>query len=417
MAYVPSFGPTTIADEIADPCSTFNQPIDGLPLVEPLVQSTTFCRDSVGSTAEHQYSRVSNPTVSALERTLGGLERALPAVCFTSGLAAETALFLAVLRAGDHVVCGRNVYGGTTRLLQQILSGFGIEVAFVDATRPDSVAAAIRSTTRLVLVETPSNPTLELTDIAATADIAHAHGALLAVDNTFMTPVLQQPLKLGADISILSTTKFVEGHSLVMGGALVTRDPELDARIRFIRKSTGAIQTPFNAWLTLNGIRTLSLRMIEQSRSAARIAEWLVTHPDVERVYYPGQATGDAARIAQKQHVNAHGAVLSFDVRGGLNAAKDFVRGLRLCRLVEHVGSVETLVTHSATMTHADVPSAQRLEAGIGNGLLRLSIGLEPAEAIIDDLERGFASIAKTGDTASHRQVREKGGQPCPTIA
>ena len=240
---------------------------DGQPLVAPLVQSTTFCRDGVDSVVAHAYSRVSNPTVAALEQALGQLENAPPAVCFASGLAAETALFTTVLSAGSHVVCGQAVYGGTTRLLQDVLARLGVETTFVDATHPENVRAAIKNNTRLVFVETPANPTLELTDIEAVAAIAHEGGALLAADNTFMTPALQQPLECGADISVYSTTKFVEGHSVALGGALVSRNEELLEQIRFIRKSTGGIQAPLNAWLTLQGIKTLPLAHPPASRN------------------------------------------------------------------------------------------------------------------------------------------------------
>lgn len=290
---------------------------DGAPLVASLAQSTTFCRDRIGSDCTHQYSRVSNPTVAALEKTLGALESALPALCFSTGLAAETALFLATLRAGDHCVCGRTVYGGTTRLLQQILSGLGIESTFVDARNNEAIRDAVRPNTRLIFIETPANPTLELTDIEAAAAIAHEAGALLAVDNTFMTAALQRPLDLGADVSVYSTTKFVDGHSVAMGGALVSDDESLLERIAFIRKSTGAIQTPFNAWLTLQGIRTLPIRIEHQSQTAAVIAQWLNTNPSIASVNYPALQSFPQTDLARKQHLGAHGAVISFEIHGG----------------------------------------------------------------------------------------------------
>ncbi len=368
---------------------------DAEPLVVPIAQSTTYCRDGMESTAEHQYSRVSNPTVAALESALGDLEGTPPAVCFGSGLAAESALFLAVLRAGDHWVCGRGVYGGTTRLGQQLLDGLGIDVTFVDATDVDAIRHALRPNTRLVFIETPANPTLEITDIAAVARVTREAGALLAVDNTFLTPVLQQPLAFGADISVYSTTKFVDGHSVALGGALVCRDAALLERLRFVRKSTGGIQTPFNAWLTLLGLKTLPLRLRHQSRTAARIADWLARQPEIACVNYP--RTRDAAAV---QHAGTHGAVLSFELAGGFAAASRFVDALRLCRLVEHVGSVETLVTHPASMTHGDVPREERLESGIADGLLRLSVGLESSEALLEDLERGLRASAQVKEAS-----------------
>ena len=367
---------------------------DGEPLVHPIVQSTSFGRDGLASRAEHCYSRVSNPTVAALERALGALEDAPPAVTFATGLAAETALLLATVRAGDHVVCGQAVYGGTTRLLQQLFAGLGVQTSFVDATDVAAVAAALRPQTRLVFVETPANPTLVLTDIRAVAAVAHRAGALLAVDNTFLTPVLQRPLDLGADIAVYSTTKFIEGHSAALGGALLTRDSELLARLRFVRKSTGAIQTPFNAWITLQGLRTLPLRLARQSESARVLADALAIRPEIARVHYPTLLPDAQAAIAQAQHLGAHGAVLSFELRGGEPAARSLASRVRLCRLAEHVGSVETLLTHSATMTHADVPADERRRAGIPDGLLRLSVGLEDPREILADLLAALAAPA-----------------------
>jgi len=365
---------------------------DSQPLVSPIAQSTTYCRDGIDSTAAHQYSRVSNPSVAALEVTLGRLESALQAACFANGLAAETALFLAVLKAGDHWVCGRSVYGGTTRLGQQLLPGLGIETSFVDATDLEQVQAAIRPNTKLVFVETPANPTLEITDIQAVARIAKASNTLLAVDNTFLTAILQQPLDHGADISVYSTTKFIEGHSVALGGALVCRDPALLERFRFTRKCTGTIQSPFNAWLTTQGIKTLPLRMQRQSETAEAIASFLASRREVAHVYYPTLLPRAQREIAEQQHEGAHGAVISVELDGGEKAARAFVDNLRLCRLVEHVGSVETLVTHPASMTHGDVPRAERIATGISDGLMRLSIGLESVAAIQDDLQRGLAA-------------------------
>ncbi len=373
---------------------------DGTPLVTPLVQSTTYCRDGIESTAPHAYSRVSNPTVAALEETLGRLENAPPGVCFGTGLGAETALFLALLKAGDHAVCGRAVYGGTTRLFEKILEPLGVTCTFVDATNTAEVAAAVRPNTKLIFIETPANPTLELTDIRAIARIAKTAGggagALLAVDNTFLTPVLQQPLDLGADITVSSTTKFIEGHSAALGGVIVSRDASVLERVRFIRKCTGGIIAPLNAWLTLQGIKTLPIRLRAQSQNAARIAAWLAERKEVAGVNYPGLDSFPQADLAAAQHRGSHGAVLSFDFAAGDGGvfARAFVTNLRHCRLVEHVGSVETLITHPASMTHADLTTEQRLSVGITDGLVRLSVGLEDADTIIADLERAFVAAA-----------------------
>lgn len=384
-------------------CRAGSGRIDGQPLVAPLVQSTSFGLDDVDSRAPHRYARVSNPTVSALEEVLGDLEAAPPAACFATGLAAETALLLALLGPGDHVVCGRAVYGGTTRLLRRILGPLGITADFVDTTVPAAVSAALTPRTRLVLVETPANPTLEVTDIRAIAALARGAGARLVVDNTFLTPVLQQPLALGADVTVTSTTKFVEGHSAAPGGAVVSRDEDLLERVRFVRKSTGSIQTPFHAWLTLQGLRTLPLRLRAQSATAASLADWLAAHPAVGRVHYPALS---APALAATQHLGAHGAVLSFEPAGGLAGARLVAGAVRLCRLAEHVGAVETLLTHPASMTHAEVPAAERERAGIPDGLLRLSVGLEDLDDLRADLDAALASLEAAAGAPAAREVR-----------
>ncbi|MEO1128234.1 MAG: aminotransferase class I/II-fold pyridoxal phosphate-dependent enzyme [Planctomycetota bacterium] len=362
------------------------------PLLTPLVQSTTFVQEHVGATTD-AYSRVSNPTVQALETALGHLEDAPDAVTFSSGIGAETALLLSLLQAGDHVICGRTVYGGTIRLLQDLLSSLGVRTSFVDTTEPTNVESAITPATKLVFIETPANPTLELTDIRQIAAITHDVGALLVVDNTFLTPVLQRPLDLGADVCVYSTTKFIDGHSAALGGALVSRNRTLLERFRFVRKSTGGIQTPFNAWLTLQGLKTLPLRIVRQSETAATIATWLDAHPWIARVNYPGLSDSS---ITREQHLGADGAVLSLEVAGGDDAARDVLNGVSLCSLVEHVGSVETLITHPASMTHADVPREQRLAVGIPDGLIRLSVGLESPDDIIADLDAALRAAHET---------------------
>ena len=366
---------------------------DGESLVTPIAQSTTFCREGLQSGAQHCYSRQSNPTVAALEATLGQLENAPPAVCYSTGLAAEAALFWTLLQAGDHVVCSQALYGGTTRILQQVLPKFSVETDFVDTTDPEAVRRALRPNTRLVFLETPSNPTLYLTDLREVARIAREHGALVAVDNTFLTPLLQQPLDLGADVSVYSTTKFIEGHSVALGGSLVTRDEDLLEKLRFVRTATGGIQTPFHAWLTLQGIKTLAVRLERQSKSALALAHWLLAHEKVARVYYPTFGSPVQRAIAESQHLGAHGAVLSFEPIGGAAGAKCIVENVKLCRLVEHVGSVETLLTHSASMTHGAVPTREKERVGVTEGLLRISVGLEPVEAIEQDLERALALV------------------------
>jgi len=367
----------------------------------PLAGSEPEALDADGpasSPAGHCYSRVSNPTVSVLEEALGALEDAPPSVCFSTGLAAETALFLALLKSGDHIVLGEAIYGGTVRLAQQILAPLGITSTFVDSTNTAAVAAAITPRTRLVFIETPANPTLVLTDIEAVARITRAAGVPLAVDNTFLTPVLQRPLDLGADITVYSTTKHIEGHSTALGGAITSRDAALLDRVRFIRKSTGAIQAPLGAWLTTRGLSTLPLRMKQHSRNALTLARWLSVHPQVSAVHYPGLSTFPQADLAARQHNNPrlggthHGGVIAFEVVGGAPAARRLLNGVRLCSLVEHVGSVETLITHPASMTHGDVPPEHRRRVGISDGLIRLSVGLEEPEDVLADLEQAITA-------------------------
>lgn len=388
---------------------------DGEPLVLPIVQSTTFCRDGLASRAEHRYSRESNPTVAALEQALAALEGAPAAVAYASGLAAEAGLLATVCASGDHVVCSQALYGGTTRLLEEVFGRLGVATTFVDASDVEQLARALTPATKLVFLETPSNPTLAMTDIAAASELAHAAGALVAVDNTFLTAVGQRPLDLGADVSTLSTTKFVEGHSAALGGALVVRDTELAERLAFVRKCTGAIQQPWNAWLTLQGLKTLALRLREQSRSAACLADWLAQHGEVATLHYPGLASAAQADIARRQHLALdprsndtqllHGAVVSFELSGGYERACAVLAEVRLCRLVEHVGSVETLLTHSASMTHGSLSAQQRAAVGVSDGLLRLSVGIEPWESIRDDLERAFE--------ATRAAATVRGGAAC----
>jgi cystathionine beta-lyase/cystathionine gamma-synthase len=365
---------------------------DGEPLVPPIVQSTTFARDGIDSAAEHTYSRASNPTVAALERALARLEDAPRAVAFSTGLAAETALFTSLCRAGDHVVCSRGLYGGTTRLLEQILSRAGIASTFVDTRDLALLRAALRPETRLVFLESPANPTLDLTDLAAACAIAREHGARSAVDNTFLTGVVQRPLDLGADATVTSTTKLVEGHSVALGGVVVTRDEALAEELAFVRKCTGSIQTPFHAWLTLLGLKTLPLRIARQSDSARILAGWLAETEGVERVHYP---TLEDPALAARQHLSLHGNVVSFELEGGYERARELLRHVRLCALVEHVGSTETLLTHSASMTHGGVAPEARRAAGVSEGLLRLSVGLEDPRDVFADLSRALAASAK----------------------
>ena len=372
-------------------------------ILTPIYQSTTYVQQAVGQHKGFTYSRAANPTVDALERSLGALEDAPPAVCFATGMAAISTLCFALLKSGDHIVVGDVVYGGTVRFTRQILGPLGIQYSFVDTSRPELVRAAIRPETKLVLIETPGNPTLKLTDIAAIAKITHAADVKLAVDNTFLTPVGQHALDLGADISVLSTTKYIEGHNSTVGGSLATRDLELLERFRLVRKTLGTIQSPLESWLTLRGIKTLPARMKIHSDNALTVARWLEKHPAVNYVIYPGLESFPQRELATRQQ-KVYGGMISFELKGGTEVGITVMNSVKLCSLAENLGAAETLITHPVSMTHADVPVADREAAGITEGLVRLSVGLEDPEDIIADLDRAFAT-ATSAQANAERSV------------
>jgi cystathionine beta-lyase/cystathionine gamma-synthase len=358
-------------------------------ILTPIYQSTTYVQEAVGVHKGFTYSRQANPTVSALERRLAALEGAEHATCYGTGLAATTALALAVLQAGDRAVLSDVIYGGTVRLFQQVLSRFGVKADFIDASDPALLEEALRQPARLVFIETPANPTLKLVDIARAVEISRAAGALLVVDNTLLTPVLQRPLDLGADLVLHSTTKFIEGHNATVGGALITRDAQLHERLFFLRNAIGAIQSPFNAWLTLQGVKTLPLRMERHSENALKIARFLEGHPRLTKIFYPGLDSFPQRELACRQQ-RSGGALLAFEVEGGTEAGVRVLNHVRLCALAENLGAAETIITHPASMTHAAVPPEQRQAAGITDGLIRLSVGLENPDDVIDDLRRAL---------------------------
>ena len=364
-------------------------------VLTPIYQSTTYHQQAVGVHKGFTYSRAANPTVSALEAALGALEDTPPAVCFATGMAAISSLFLAILKSDDHVVVSDVVYGGTVRLFQQILTNFGVQASFVDTSNPQAIAEAIRPNTKLVFIETPANPTLKLTDIAAVAKVTHAAGIRLAVDNTFLTPVLQRPLDLGADITLLSTTKYIEGHNSTVGGSIATRDEALLERLWLVRKTLGCIQSPHESWLTLRGLKTLPLRLQQHSTNAQKVAEWLERHPKIASVHFPGLASFPQFALAQNQQ-SLPGGMLAFELKGGAEAGIQLMNTVRLCLLAENLGAVETLITHPVSMTHGDVPCDIRKRTGITDGLVRLSVGLENSADIIADLETALAAIEVT---------------------
>ena len=363
-------------------------------LLTPIYQTTTYRQEAVGKDKGFTYSRSGNPTVSALERRLAALEGAAYCTCYATGLAATTVLCLALLKRGEHVVASQAVYGGTVRLFNQVLAPFGVTAEFVDTANELALRRALTAKqARFVFIETPANPTLRLTDIELTARIAHEHGALLVVDNTLLTPALQRPFELRTDVVLHSTTKFIEGHNATVGGALITDDPDLHERFLFTRNAIGAIQSPFPAWLTLQGVKTVGVRMAQHSANALRIARFLETHPRVTKLLYPGLESFPQFDLARKQQT-AGGALIAFEIEGGVEAGIRLMNNVKLCALAENLGSAETLITHPASMTHADVPSEQREAAGITDGLVRLSVGLEDPKDIIRDLSQ---ALAETG--------------------
>lgn len=377
-------------DTLALHAGTVADPTTGA-LLTPIYQTTTYRKEAVGKDKGFTYSRSANPTVSALERRLAALEGADHCTCYATGLAATTALCIALLRAGDHVVASQAVYGGTVRLFKQVLEPFGVTAEFVDTADEEVLRKAVNAKpTRLVFIETPANPTLKLTDIDVAAKIAHDAGALLVVDNTLLTPALQRPFELHADVVLHSTTKFIEGHNATVGGALITRDSALHERFAFTRNAIGAIQSPFPAWLTLQGVKTVGLRMAQHSANALQIARFLEKHPRVTKILYPGLESFPQFELARKQQASG-GALIAFEVEGGVEAGIRLMNNVQLCALAENLGSAETLITHPASMTHADVPAAQRQAAGITDGLVRLSVGLEDPLDVIRDLSRALA--------------------------
>ena len=368
-------------------------PVSGA-ILTPIYQSTTFVQPSVDEylSKGFSYSRSGNPTVRALEQKLAALENGAGCTCFATGMAAEQVVFQATLAAGDHAVISDVAYGGTYRLATKVYARFGVEFTFADSADPDAVREALRPNTKLIFTETPANPTLKLADIAAISQIARERGIAHAVDNTFLTPYYQRPLELGANISVHSTTKYFDGHNATVGGAVIVDSAELDDRMRFFQNATGVIMSPFVAWLTLQGTKTLSIRLERQSSNALAIAEFLEAHPKVTEVRYPGLESFPQHELAKRQ-ASGFGAMLWFEVAGGVKAGKKLMDSVQLCTLAENLGSVETLITHPVTMTHAVMAPAERARVGITDGLVRLSVGLEDIEDLIADLEQALDAL------------------------
>jgi methionine-gamma-lyase len=375
-----------------------HDPLTGAVSV-PIYQTSTFVFESAeqgaarfaGKEKGYIYTRLGNPTVKALEKSLAGLEEGEDARACSSGMAAINTAVLSVVRKGDHVVSTENLYGGTAKLFSDILPKFGIEFTLVDTSHIENVELAIRKNTKILYIETPSNPTLKLTNIREVAKIAKEHDAVSIVDNTFMSPYFQQPLTLGADVVVHSLTKYLSGHSDVVGGIVISYQNFID-KMDPVLKNTGGTLGPFEAWLTLRGIKTLHIRMERHNENAMKVAEFLEAHEKIEKVYYPGLKSSDQYDLA-KQQMSGFGGIVSFEVKGGLEAGRKLMNSVRLCTLAVSLGAVETLIEHPASMTHAVVPREERLRTGLTDSLVRLSVGIEDVEDIIEDLQSALENI------------------------
>ena len=359
-------------------------------LITPIYQTSTFVLEELGKNKGYQYARSHNPTRSALEKCIASLEGAKYGLASASGLAAASTV-LQLLNTGDHVICGEDVYGGVYRLFERVFKKFGISVTYVDARDLNSIERAVEPNTRLLWLETPTNPLLRLADLRAVGALANEYGLLFVVDNTFATPYLQRPLHLGADIVIHSTTKYLSGHSDIIGGAIVTNREDLYEELKFHQNAVGSVPGPFDCFLTLRGIKTLAIRMREHERNAGTVANYLEGHPSIEKVYYPGLKSHPQHSLAIKQ-MDGFGGMLSCVVKGGLEAARQVVNNTRLFQLAESLGGVKSLICHPSSMTHAPIPKEVKEHCGIVDGLIRLSVGIESAEDLIADLERVLPS-------------------------
>ncbi len=354
----------------------------------PIYQTSTYVQEGLGKHKGFEYARTQNPTRAALEKNMAVLEAGCAGYAFASGMAAITAVTQLLLKQDDHAVCTENVYGGTFRLFDKIVKNYGVEFTYVDTSNLGDLERAMRPNTRMVFVETPTNPLMVITDVRAVCDLAHRHNCRVVVDNTFMSPYFQRPLDLGADIVVHSTTKYLNGHSDSVGGVAVLKRKDDAARLQFIQNAAGAILSPFDSWLVLRGIKTLAVRMEGHNANGMAIAKYLAGRKDVHRVYYPGLANHTGHNLAKKQ-MSGFGGMIAFDL-GSLDRAKRFLEAVQLCSFGESLGGVETLISHPATMTHASVPPEERARMGITDGLVRISVGIEDVEDLIADLERAF---------------------------
>jgi cystathionine beta-lyase/cystathionine gamma-synthase len=365
------------------------EPVTGA-VTYPIFQTSTYVQPRLGEHKGYEYARTKNPTRSVLEANLAALERGKHGYCFASGMSAIDVVFR-TLKAGDHAIAGENMYGGSYRLFSRVYEKFGVEFSYVDTSRLEAVRKAIRPNTKILYLETPTNPMMTLTDLASCAEIAHQKNLLVVVDNTFCSPYLQRPLELGADVVLHSTTKFLNGHSDSVGGVVILNDDELAAQIGYLQNAVGAILSPMDSWLVLRGIKTLSVRMKQHEANGMAMANYLAHHPKVKKIYYPGLPDHPQHALARRQ-MNGFGALISFDL-GSYENAKKLLDRVHLCSLGESLGGVETLISHPETMTHASVPIEDRKRLGITPGLVRISVGIEDVEDLIADLENAFDGV------------------------
>ncbi len=370
------------------------------PVVPPIYQTSTFKFESAehgaslfkGEADGYIYTRMKNPTIEAMENAVAELEGGYKALGCASGMAAISTVFLATLQAGEHVVCSKSVYGPTMTLLSAVLNKFNIESTFVDSDVAEEIERAIKPNTKLIYIETPANPMISITDLEAASKLASKNNALLVVDNTFMSPALQQPLNLGADVVIHSMTKFLNGHADVVAGIIVTKDEKMYSNMRKVLNQLGGVIDPFNSFLVHRGLKTLSVRMQRHGENAQLIAEYLENHPKVKWVKYPGLKSHPNYQVGLKQH-KGHGGMISFELKGGFKAGETVMNSVKLCQLAVSLGGVETLVQHPASMTHLTMGAEARKAAGITEGLVRLSVGIEAVQDIIEDLEQALKKV------------------------
>ena len=360
-------------------------------IVPPIYQSATYVLEEVGKDKGYDYTRASNPTREVLENNLAALDGGKYGICYASGMAAVDSM-MKLFTSGDHIICSDDVYGGVSRLYNNLLVNYDLSFTYVNSSNPQEVEEAIQENTKLIWIETPTNPLLKVTDLDAVGKIAKKHGILYGVDSTFSTPALLRPLEFGADITMHSTTKYLSGHNQIIGGVLITNNEELSEKFKFIQKTVGAVPSPFDCWLTLLGIKTLSLRMNRHCENAQAIGEFLESHPKVERVTYPGLPSHPQHDIAKEQ-MEGYSGMISMELKGGIQAGIALMNNLELCSLAESLGAVETMITHPATMTHADVPKEERLARGLTDGLVRLSVGIEDKDDIIADLNQALEKV------------------------